>query len=132
MGYFRLDLPDAGILTIEEGWLGDLPDDPELVRAFGFPNGESSIRTEEDYRFLTTYAAQAGIYHLSVIGGKISPYQERTIRAVQHSWPPSWGGRDPWLRPFGNARRWINETEVPLVGTGDPLAASIPASCGGD
>ena len=88
MDYFRLDLPDAGILTIEEGRLGYLLDDPELVMAFGFPNGESSIRAEEDYRFFTTYAAQAGIYRLSVVGGKISPYQERTIRAVQHSWPP--------------------------------------------
>ena len=88
MDYFRLDLPDAGILTIEEGRLGDLPDDPELVRAFGFPNGESSIRAEEDSRFLTTYAAQAETYRLSVVGGKISSYQERTIRAVQHSWPP--------------------------------------------
>ena len=46
----RLDLPDAGILTIEEGRLGDLPDDWELAMAFGFPNGESSIRAEEDSR----------------------------------------------------------------------------------
>ena len=66
----RLDLPDAGILTIEEGWLGDLPDDPELVMAFGFPKGEGSIRAEENYRFLTAYTIQAGIYHLSVIGGR--------------------------------------------------------------
>ena len=36
-----------------------------------------------------------------------------------------------WLRTFGNARRWIDETEVLRVGIGDPLAASIPASCGG-
>lgn len=52
--YFRLDLPDTGILTTEKDLLGGFPDDPALVMAFGFPSGESSIWAEEDYEFLTT------------------------------------------------------------------------------
>lgn len=51
--YFRLDLPDAGVLTLEEDLLGDLSDDSVLVMAFGFPNGESSIWAEEDSQLLT-------------------------------------------------------------------------------
>ena len=46
VGYFRLDLPDAGILTVEEDLRGGLPEDPALVMAFGFSNGESSILVE--------------------------------------------------------------------------------------
>ena len=53
MDYFRLDLPDWGILTIEKDLLGGFPDDPALVMAFGFPNGESSIWAERAYQFLT-------------------------------------------------------------------------------
>ena len=37
---------------------------------FGFPKGEGSIWAEENYRFVTAYTIQAGIYHLSVIGGR--------------------------------------------------------------
>ena len=51
--YFRLDLPDAGILAIEKDLLGGFPDDPALVMAFGFPNGESPIWAERAYLFLT-------------------------------------------------------------------------------
>lgn len=51
--YFRLDLPDAGILTIEKDLLGGFPDDPALVMAFSFPNRESSIWAERAYQFLT-------------------------------------------------------------------------------
>ena len=63
--YFRLDLPDAGILTIEEDLLGDLPDDPALVMAFGFPNGESSIWAERAYQFLTGGGSGGPAYRLN-------------------------------------------------------------------
>ena len=43
--------------------------------------------------------------------GRVSlmmPHPERLFRAVQHSWrPESWTDAGPWLRLFGNARRWL-------------------------
>ena len=82
--HFRLDLPDWGILTIEKDLLGDLPDDPALAMAFGFPNGKSSIWVEEDHPFLTTGAR-----------GPVRRLNPRILRR---------GLRQPW----GNMTRTFN------------------------
>ena len=38
----------------------------------------------------------------------LMPHPERLFRALQHSWRPrAWRGAGPWLRLFGNARRWL-------------------------
>jgi phosphoribosylformylglycinamidine synthase len=36
------------------------------------------------------------------------PHPERIFRSVQNSWAsPDWGEYSPWMRMFGNARRWV-------------------------
>ena len=36
------------------------------------------------------------------------PHAERVFRTVQHSWhPDGWGEYSPWMRMFGNARKWV-------------------------
>ena len=38
----------------------------------------------------------------------LMPHPERSFRAVQHSWRcAEWRDAAPWLRVFGNARRWL-------------------------
>ena len=55
--------------------------------------------------------SEAGVAGVTTPDGRVTimmPHPERTIRAVQHSWhPPQWGENGPWLRLFGNARRWV-------------------------
>jgi phosphoribosylformylglycinamidine synthase len=37
------------------------------------------------------------------------PHPERIFRSVQNSWAsPDWGEYSPWMRMFGNARRWVD------------------------
>ena len=54
--------------------------------------------------------SHAGVAGATTPDGRVTimmPHPERTIRTVQHSWhPPHWGEHGPWLRMFGNARRW--------------------------
>ena len=36
------------------------------------------------------------------------PHAERVFRTVQHSWHPAgWNEEGPWMRMFGNARKWV-------------------------
>jgi len=36
------------------------------------------------------------------------PHAERVFRTVQHSWHPAgWSEEGPWMRMFGNARKWV-------------------------
>ena len=55
--------------------------------------------------------SEAGVAGVTTPDGRVTimmPHPERTIRAVQHSWhPPQWCENGPWLRLFGNARRWV-------------------------
>ena len=55
--------------------------------------------------------SEEGVAGVTTLDGRVTimmPHPERTIRAVQHSWhPPQWGENGPWLRLFGNARRWV-------------------------
>ena len=55
--------------------------------------------------------SEAGVAGVTTPDGRVTimmPHPERTIRAVQHSWhPPHWDENGPWLRLFGNARRWV-------------------------
>ena len=55
--------------------------------------------------------SEAGVAGVTTPDGRVTimmPHPERIIRAVQHSWhPPQWGENGPWLRLFGNARRWV-------------------------
>ena len=55
--------------------------------------------------------SEAGVAGVTTPDGRVTimmPHPERTIRAIQHSWhPPQWGENGPWLRLFGNARRWV-------------------------
>ena len=52
-----------------------------------------------------------GIAGLTTTDGRFSiimPHPERVFRTVQQSWhPDGWGENSPWLRMFGNARRFI-------------------------
>ena len=55
--------------------------------------------------------SETGVAGVTTPDGRVTimmPHPERSIRAVQHSWhPPQWGENGPWLRLFGNARRWV-------------------------
>ena len=55
--------------------------------------------------------SQAGVAGVTTADGRVTimmPHPERGFRTVQHSWhPTSWGESGPWLRMFGNARRWV-------------------------
>ena len=55
--------------------------------------------------------SEAGVAGVTTPDGRVTimmPHPERIIRAVQHSWHPAqWGENGPWLRLFGNARRWV-------------------------
>ena len=55
--------------------------------------------------------SEAGTAGVTTPDGRVRimmPHPERIFRAMQHSWhPPSWGENGPWLRMFGNARRWV-------------------------
>jgi len=36
------------------------------------------------------------------------PHPERIFRSIQNSWQsPDWGEYSPWMRMFGNARKWL-------------------------
>jgi len=52
-----------------------------------------------------------GISGVTSIGGRVTimmPHPERVFRTVQNSWhPEEWGENAPWLRMFGNARKWL-------------------------
>lgn len=52
-----------------------------------------------------------GITGLTTADGRFTilmPHPERVFRTVQHSWhPDGWGENGPWLRMFGNARKWL-------------------------
>jgi phosphoribosylformylglycinamidine synthase len=52
-----------------------------------------------------------GITGLTTADGRFTilmPHPERVFRAVQNSWyPAEWRNDGPWLRMFGNARRWV-------------------------
>jgi len=52
-----------------------------------------------------------GIAGLTTPDGRFSimmPHPERVFRAVQHSWKPDgWNEAGPWLRMFGNARKFV-------------------------
>ncbi len=52
-----------------------------------------------------------GIAGLTTSDGRFSimmPHPERVFRAVQHSWKPDgWSEAGPWLRMFGNARKFV-------------------------
>ncbi len=53
----------------------------------------------------------SGITGLCNADGRITimmPHPERVVRTVTHSWhPEEWGENGPWLRLFGNARKWV-------------------------
>jgi phosphoribosylformylglycinamidine synthase len=39
----------------------------------------------------------------------LMPHPERLLRTVNFSWaPPDWTGSSPWMRPFFNARAWLD------------------------
>ncbi|MEO7155948.1 MAG: phosphoribosylformylglycinamidine synthase, partial [Vicinamibacterales bacterium] len=52
-----------------------------------------------------------GITGLTTADGRFTilmPHPERVHRTVQMSWhPDEWGDASPWMRMFGNARRWL-------------------------
>ncbi|SFW26970.1 phosphoribosylformylglycinamidine synthase [Nitrosovibrio sp. Nv17] len=51
-----------------------------------------------------------GIAGMTTPDGRFSilmPHPERGFRAVQYSWQPGWDGDAPWMRMFGNVRRWV-------------------------
>ncbi len=53
----------------------------------------------------------SGITGLTTSDGRFTimmPHPERVFRSVQHSWyPDGWGEDSPWIRMFGNARKWV-------------------------
>jgi phosphoribosylformylglycinamidine synthase len=52
-----------------------------------------------------------GVTGLTTADGRftiVMPHPERVFRTVQNSWHPGdWGEDGPWMRMFGNARKWI-------------------------
>lgn len=79
--------------------------------------GQVGLRYVDNYGAVTVHypnnpnGSPGGITGVSNKDGRITimmPHPERVIRSVTNSWhPDDWGEDAPWLRLFGNARKWV-------------------------
>ncbi len=79
--------------------------------------GQVGLRYVDNYGAVTVHypnnpnGSPGGITGVCNKDGRITimmPHPERVIRTVTNSWhPDDWGDDAPWLRLFGNARKWL-------------------------